>query len=117
MKLDAGGPVEVGAHTVTHPVLSAHGRDTQQREIRASKQRLEDILNRRVGIFAYPFGARADYTQETVSLVRDAGFACACSNFEGWVRRGTSAYELPRYLVRDWDGETFARELARWYAS
>jgi peptidoglycan/xylan/chitin deacetylase (PgdA/CDA1 family) len=97
-------------------VLSAHLREAQKREIRLSKQRLEEILNRRVGIFAYPFGARADYTAETVGLVQEAGFACACSNFQGWVRRGTSAYELPRYLARDWDGETFARELAGWYA-
>jgi peptidoglycan/xylan/chitin deacetylase (PgdA/CDA1 family) len=115
--LNAGGLVEIGAHTVTHPVLSAHPADTQQREIRLSKRRLEDILGRPVGLFAYPFGARADYTEETVGIVREAGFACACSNFEGWVRRGTSTHELPRYLVRDWDGDAFARNLAGWYAS
>jgi peptidoglycan/xylan/chitin deacetylase (PgdA/CDA1 family) len=117
VRLDAGGLVEVGAHTVTHPVLSAHAPATQEREIRLSKRRLEEILDRPVGIFAYPFGARADYTAESVGIVREAGFTCACSNFEGWVRRGTSAHELPRYLVRDWDGEQFARELAHWYAN
>ncbi len=117
VRLDAGGLVEVGAHTVTHPVLSAHPGDTQQREVRLSKRRLEDILGREVGLFAYPFGARADYTAESVGIVRESGFACACSNFEGWVRHGTSAYELPRYLVRDWDGEAFARKLHAWYAA
>jgi peptidoglycan/xylan/chitin deacetylase (PgdA/CDA1 family) len=115
--LDSDGPVEVGAHTVNHPVLSAQPREAQQREIRLSKQRLEDILERPVPLFAYPFGARADYTPETVELVREAGFACACSNFQGWVRHGTSVHELPRYLARDWDGEAFARELAGWYAN
>jgi peptidoglycan/xylan/chitin deacetylase (PgdA/CDA1 family) len=117
VRLDDGGLVDVGAHTVTHPVLSAQAPAVQESEIRLSKRRLEEILDRPVSLFAYPFGARADYTSETVGLVREAGFACACSNFEGWVRRGTSAHELPRYLVRDWDGETFARELARWYAN
>ena len=116
VSLNAGGLVEIGAHTVTHPVLSAHAPDAQEREIRLSKRRLEDILERPVGLFAYPFGARADYTPETVGIVREAGFACACSNFQGWVRRGTSEHELPRYLARDWNGEEFARELAAWYA-
>ena len=116
VSLNAGGLVEIGAHTVTHPVLSAHAPDAQEREIRLSKRRLEDILARPVGLFAYPFGERADYTPETVEIVREAGFSCACSNFEGWVRRGTSEHELPRYVARDWNGEEFARELAAWYA-
>lgn len=116
VRLDAGGVVEVGAHTVTHPVLSARPGEAQQQEIRLSKRHLEDILGRPVGLFAYPFGARADYTAESVRIVQESGFACACSNFEGWVREGTSAYELPRYLVRDWDGDAFARKLHAWYA-
>jgi peptidoglycan/xylan/chitin deacetylase (PgdA/CDA1 family) len=116
VRLNDGGLVEIGAHTVTHLVMSAHAPDAQEREVQLSKRRLEEILDRPVSLFAYPFGARADYTPETVGIVRNAGFACACSNFQGWVRRGTSAHELPRYLVRDWNGETFARELAAWYA-
>jgi peptidoglycan/xylan/chitin deacetylase (PgdA/CDA1 family) len=115
--LNAGGLVEIGAHTVTHPVLSARPRDAQQHEIRLSKQRLEELLNHPVTTFAYPFGARGDYTAESVEIVREAGFARACSNFQGWVRRDTSSHELPRYLVRDWDGDTFSREIAGWYAS
>ena len=117
VSLGEGGLVEVGAHTVTHPVLSARAPEAQRREIENAKQQLEHILNRRVGAFAYPFGARGDYTGDTVRIVRDARFACACSNFPGWVRRGTNPHELPRYLVRNWSGDEFARNLESWYAN
>lgn len=115
IRLDEGGLVEVGAHTVTHPVLAVRCREAQQREVLLAKQQLENILYRPVTAFAYPFGGRDDYTAETVEIVRQGGFACACSNFPGWVRQGTSLHEFPRYLVRNWNGDEFARQLAGWY--
>ncbi len=115
--LGEGGLVEIGAHTVTHPVLSAQPLNVQQHEIETAKQQLESILNRKVSAFAYPFGQRADYSAETVAMVRNAGYVCACSNFPGWVRRETNAYELPRYIVRNWHGDEFARRLEGWYAN
>ena len=44
------------------------------------------------------------------------GFVGACSNFPGLIGRSTDRFELPRFQVRDWDGDTFARRLARWRA-
>jgi peptidoglycan/xylan/chitin deacetylase (PgdA/CDA1 family) len=117
VRLNDGGLVEIGAHTVTHPVLAAHAPEAQRREIETAKQQLENLVGGRVSAFAYPFGTPADYTGDTVNLVRNAGFKCACSNFPGWVRRGTSVHELPRYLVRNWNGDEFARNLGSWYAN
>src|SRR5262245_42781760 len=114
-QLSEGGMVEVGAHTLTHSVLSALPATAQQTEIVGSKARLEEILGRPVCSFAYPYGTRSDYTPETVALVRQAGFACACSNFAAVVWRGTDPFELPRVLVRDWDGDEFARRLRAWF--
>jgi len=103
--------VEVGAHTLTHPVLSATPAEEQRAEIQRSKERLEDVLGRPVRSFAYPYGTRKDYRAETVEIVRQAGFACACSNFPGAVRVDTDLFQLPRTLVRDWDGDEFARRV------
>jgi peptidoglycan/xylan/chitin deacetylase (PgdA/CDA1 family) len=115
LQLHAGGLVEVGAHTVTHSVLSRQSPEQQRWEIENSKQKLETILGQPVTTFAYPFGGRGDYNLESIAAVQRAGFSCACSNFPGWGVRGVSPYELPRYLVRDWDGNEFSRQLAEWY--
>ncbi len=110
--LHQGKLIEVGSHAVTHPLLSALPVAWQQNEIQQSKACLEEIIGHPVRSFAYPYG---DYTTETVALVREAGFACACSTNEvaAWGR--TDRFQLPRFHVEDWDGEEFARRLSSWF--
>jgi peptidoglycan/xylan/chitin deacetylase (PgdA/CDA1 family) len=110
-----GGLVEIGAHTMTHPVLSLLPYNAQQIEIQNSKTELEEILGNSVTSFSYPYGSRTDYTMETVSMVRKAGFTCACSVFPEVVWHATDLFQLPRVVVRDWDGDTFARGFRRWW--
>jgi peptidoglycan/xylan/chitin deacetylase (PgdA/CDA1 family) len=110
--LAQGELVEVGAHTVTHPALSALPVTSQRDEILGSKARLEEILNRPVKSFSYPYGA---LSTQTVGAVRAAGFACACSDSPGTVGRSTDRFQLPRVGVQGWDGREFARRLSRWF--
>jgi peptidoglycan/xylan/chitin deacetylase (PgdA/CDA1 family) len=112
--LAEGGLVSVGAHTVTHPVLSEIPERDQRREVEQSKEELERLLGRPVRTFAYPFGEREHYTASAVRAVRDAGFEVACTTVARLVRRRTSRFELPRFTVLDWDGDRFAQTLARW---
>ena len=114
-QLADGGLVEIGAHTVTHPVLSAIPPAQQQEEISESKVQLEQILNQPVVSFAYPYGTRDDYNRDSVEIVKQTKFSCACSNFKGVVQPRTSLYELPRFVVRDWDGDEFERQLRGWF--
>jgi peptidoglycan/xylan/chitin deacetylase (PgdA/CDA1 family) len=113
--LTQGKLVEVGAHTVTHPALSTLPAASQWDEILKSKAWLEEVLGSPVDTFAYPYGKQPDYTAETVSIVREAGFSCACSNFAGVVERSSDPFQLPRIHVQDWDGDEFARRLFRWF--
>jgi len=115
IRLADGNMIEVGAHTVTHPVLSKIPVDVQQSEITKGKIHLEDILGRSVVSFAYPFGTRSDYTEQTTAIVRQAGFTSACSVFPGQVSKANSLFELPRFAVPDWDGATFERHLNWWF--
>jgi peptidoglycan/xylan/chitin deacetylase (PgdA/CDA1 family) len=110
-QLAQGGLVEIGAHTETHPVLSALSIDDQMREIDRSKRQLEECVGKPIESFAYPFGGKKDYNRESISCARAAGFSVACSNFNGMVWPRTSRFELPRMLVRDWNGEHFERTL------
>jgi peptidoglycan/xylan/chitin deacetylase (PgdA/CDA1 family) len=109
--LEADGVVTIGAHTENHPILSKHDLAYQQREIEASKIYLEHALNHRVDAFAYPFGA---YQPETVPLVQQAGFFCACSTVEETVWRGNNRLELPRFEVQDWPEPVFEARLQQW---
>jgi peptidoglycan/xylan/chitin deacetylase (PgdA/CDA1 family) len=114
VELAQGGLVEIGAHTVTHPMLSALSVVAQRQEIERSKIYLQHLLGKDVTSFAYPYGGMAHYTEATVAAVRDAGFELACSNFAGLVRKDTDPWQLPRFLVRDWPGEEFAYQLREW---
>jgi peptidoglycan/xylan/chitin deacetylase (PgdA/CDA1 family) len=113
--LAQGELIEIGAHTVSHPKLSAVSAKSQWDEVQQSKAQLEEVLHRPVTSFAYPYGARYDYSAETVRLVQKAGFACACSNFAGIAGQVTDRFQLPRIHVEDWGGEEFARLLSRWF--
>jgi peptidoglycan/xylan/chitin deacetylase (PgdA/CDA1 family) len=115
LALVEGELVEAGAHTVTHSALSALQAASQREEILGSKQSLQEIIGRSVTSFAYPYGRRIDYDAITVDLVRQAGFACSCSNFSGAVARTTDHLQLPRFQVQDWDGDEFARRLSWWF--
>ena len=106
--------IDIGAHTVTHPMLSAHSREKQKMEIEEGKKFLEGVLGKPVSSFAYPFGWPAAYTGETVALVRDAGFSCACSTVADTAWRGSDMCQLPRFMVMDWDGQEFERQLVKW---
>ena len=109
--LAAGGLVEVGAHTVSHPRLADLDAGEQEREIAGGKAVLEAVLDRPVATFAYPYGGRDDYDAVSVATTRRVGFTSACANVVGRVRRRSDPFELPRVHVPDGDGEALARLL------
>jgi peptidoglycan/xylan/chitin deacetylase (PgdA/CDA1 family) len=112
----ASGPlVDIGAHTVSHPVLAGLPLASQRREISVSKRQLEGVIGKPVNAFAYPYGTRADYTEETASLVQEEGFTLACANYPEPVAVRCDAYQLPRFVVRDWTEQQFAGQLAAWW--
>ena len=109
--LNQGGLVEVGAHTVTHPALRRLSPHLQRDEILGSKTRLEEILDRPVTSFSYPYGV---LSTQTADIVRETGFSCAFSTVADIVRLSSDRFQLPRFEVQDWDGDQFAGQLSRW---
>ncbi|MCF6153865.1 MAG: polysaccharide deacetylase family protein [Candidatus Brocadia sp.] len=106
-----GNLFEVGAHSVTHASLPAQPIAFQQHEILQSKAYLDDLLKNPVASFSYPYG---DYTAETIALVKEAGFSCACSTKAGVISSKTDSFQLPRFEVLDWNGEEFEKQLLKW---
>ena len=108
-ELAAGDLVEIGAHTVTHPLLPTLSPAEQATEVQASRASAEHLVGRPVISFAYPYGA---HETETRSIVRELGFLSACSTKPGPVSVTSDLFALPRLHIEDWDGEELERRLA-----
>lgn len=108
VKLERGGILEVGSHTVNHLALSTQPFDVQREEIHQGKAMLERWLGHSVRSFAYPYGF---YSTESVTRVREAGFEYACACLSQTVRRKSNLFLLPRVDVFDWNSDKFACHL------
>ena len=99
--------VTIGAHTCTHPQLSGLNSEEQEEEILISKITLEKWLNKTISVFSYPFGSRADYDINSVSVCRRLKFIKVASNNPGQYHSWTDPMQIPRQIVRDWDSDKF----------
>lgn len=109
-RLASPGFIDIGAHTVTHPVLPLLGEPAQCAEIENSRAACEELIGEPIHTFAYPYGA-LDTT--AAACVRRAGFACACTTRAGAVSSKSDPVLLPRFQINDWPGDGFARRLSR----
>jgi peptidoglycan/xylan/chitin deacetylase (PgdA/CDA1 family) len=89
--------MQIGGHTVNHPILRQLDDREAQAEIVAGKRRLEEITDAPVTLFAYPNGKPGgDYDARHVELVRRAGFAAAVTTVNGVAGPESDRYQLPR---------------------
>ncbi|MWG36302.1 polysaccharide deacetylase family protein [Halomarina oriensis] len=97
--LDEAGML-LGAHTVTHPVLSRLPPAAQRVEVRDSFDRLESLVGPLdVRLFAYPYGGAETFTDETTAILQESGCDLAFTTVSGTVDAEsltTSPYELRR---------------------
>ena len=103
--LDRNG-VEIGAHTVSHPILTSLDDDSARNEIAAGKAQLEALVGKPVRLFAYPNGKIGkDFDARHVAMVRQAGFLAAFTTAVGAITRDQDRFQLPR--SRPWDRVPF----------
>ena len=88
--------IEVGAHTVSHLELDTLSRARATREIRDSKQSLEDGLGQAVTTFAYPHGYASRVTRR---IVEDVGYLAACRVRHALSNETEDLYALSRIIV------------------
>lgn len=98
----AAAGMEIGGHTVNHPILATLDRRRARDEMGACKEELEGITRQPVRSFAYPNGRPGrDFTEEHVELARELGYALAVTTARGTAERGCDPYRLPRFTP--WD--------------
>lgn len=90
--------VEIGGHTVTHPILTSIDDSRARDEMIRGKRLLESLTNTRVRAFAYPNGQpHKDYASRHATMVRDAGFDLAVTTARGVSNQNSDVYQLPRF--------------------
>ena len=73
----------IGAHTHTHPVLTALPQDAARDEIRICREELASLLGRAPEHFAYPFGMRRHFSQSLRIYCRSIGFTTIANAIPG----------------------------------
>ncbi len=77
------GLVEIGSHTVSHPILSRCSDEKQLYELATSKYRISEELGDNCILFAYPNGRHIDYTKNTIRILKECGYKIALTTISG----------------------------------
>lgn len=90
--------IEVGCHTMNHPILSRIPENKLHEEIVEPKYVLEEKLSKPVCSFCYPNGMPGDINEEVVSTVRSAGYTGAPfgNDLTAW-----HPFEVPRMGINN----------------
>lgn len=95
--LDSAG-MQIGAHTVSHPILARTELNNAYIEIGESKNKLEKLLGHKIETFAYPNGKPGiDYLPEHPTLAKELGFSAAVSTTPGVASLSSDLFQLPRF--------------------
>ena len=94
--------MQIGAHTITHPILVRLGAEEALAEIQGSKSFLQRLLGERVGLFAYPNGKPGeDYSPQSVDVVRSLDFDAAVTTAWGTTGATDDPFQIRRFTP--WD--------------
>ncbi len=100
--------VEVGSHTLSHPILTSLSPNEVESEVRDSRYALESRLNRPVSVFCYPNGNLDD---GALAAAR-RHYRSAVTVEPGSLAGDVDPHRLPRYAAHPRGSLRLARRLA-----
>jgi peptidoglycan/xylan/chitin deacetylase (PgdA/CDA1 family) len=92
-----------GAHTMSHPILSALSREDQQSEIRGSRAALSAAGIPVSPVFAYPNGQPGDWNNDTEAVLKEEQLTAALTTCEGVNTAASAPFALRRMVLDDTD--------------
>jgi peptidoglycan/xylan/chitin deacetylase (PgdA/CDA1 family) len=90
------GLVEIGSHTVSHPILATLNDEESWSELAASREQIEEGLGGEITAFCFPNGKPEDFRASQVEQLKAAGYASAVVTRYGMVTEKASLFDLPR---------------------
>lgn len=98
LKEMAAEGIEIGSHTLDHPLLSYEDDDKVEEELSGSRELIRKRLGAEVSTFAYPNG---DHDDRVRNSVEKSGYACAVTTRHGWYHQGSDRFTMPRILLHE----------------
>lgn len=95
----ASGLISFGAHSVTHPLLSAIDDTRLAAEMLGSIDAVEAMTGQRCTSFAYPNGRRRDFDARAVALLQSRGIEIALTTVAGPNHQGADQMRLCRWSI------------------
>jgi len=99
LRMKEEGVFSFGCHSVSHRNLAGLSETELEKEIKTSKDILEEKLNTKIDTCAYPFGWYDSFTEGIVGTLKKEGFTCAFTGIYGGNRKRTNPYLLRRISV------------------
>ena len=100
--------MEIGGHTVTHPIISNLKDDALEKELHDNKTFLEKLLKTKLKFFAYPNGKpNIDYKMNQIELVKKMQYQAAVSTEWGVSNKMSDYFQLQRFTPWDKDSIRF----------
>lgn len=101
--------MEIGSHSLTHAKLNELTSEQYHAELKDSKSMLEELIDREVSAFAYPYGL---YNSAIKDAVAQAGYQRACTTQSGFGLIDHDPLQIRRITIYSHDSlATFARKL------
>ncbi len=97
-EMSAGG-MNIGSHTVTHPVLSRVGDEQLRHELRESKARLETELAIPIESISYPVGQPDSFNASCWQVAEELGYRWAFSYYGGFVPELANRFDIKRTAI------------------
>ena len=88
--------LDIGAHSLTHPILEELSLDESKDEILSCKNDLEQIFKVSIKDFCYPFGR---FNEVIRNLTKDAGYRTATTMIRGRATPQSNKLMLPRIPI------------------
>lgn len=99
-EMKSSGLVEIGSHTVSHPILSRCSDEKQLYELATSKYRISEELGDDCILFAYPNGRHIDYTKKTIHILKKCGYKIALTTISGFYDGyKNDSFEMKRFAT------------------
>jgi len=100
--------ITIGSHTITHPALPSISEARARAELIESRAKLEELLDRRIELFSFPYGA---FEERIIGWCKEAGYERVFTTLPSWAFNDEKEFATGRVSAEptDWSIEFYLK--------